>query len=57
MVLTLSTASIVLAYQESPLLAEKVKAGKLPSVEKRLPDEPLVITPYEKTGKYGGMVA
>ena len=56
MVLTLSTASIVLAYQESPLLAEKVKAGKLPSVEKRLPDEPLVITPYDKIGKYGGII-
>ncbi|HEX9015290.1 MAG TPA: ABC transporter substrate-binding protein [Chloroflexota bacterium] len=42
------------AFKEAPQLAELVKAGKLPSVEKRLPEEPLVIKPLKETGKYGG---
>jgi peptide/nickel transport system substrate-binding protein len=41
-------------YQEAPQLAELVKAGKLPSVEKRLPEDPLVIKPVHEIGKYGG---
>ena len=36
------------------MLAELVKAGKLPTVDKRLPETPLVIKPVEKVGKYGG---
>jgi peptide/nickel transport system substrate-binding protein len=36
------------------MLAEQVKAGKLPSVEQRLPSDPMVITPHEKVGTYGG---
>ena len=28
----------------------------LPSVKKRLPDEPLVVAPYQQIGKYGGML-
>jgi peptide/nickel transport system substrate-binding protein len=39
---------------EAPMLAELVKAGKLPPVEQRVPDEPLVIKPLESIGKYGG---
>jgi peptide/nickel transport system substrate-binding protein len=35
-------------------LAEQVKAGKLPSVDERLPDNPLVVQPIESVGKYGG---
>ena len=42
------------AYKESPLLADLVKAGKLPAVERRLPENPRVIKPLEATGKYGG---
>ncbi len=42
------------AFNESPMLADQVKAGKLPSVDKRLPDEPLVDNPFEAVGKYGG---
>ena len=30
-------------YKEAPMLAEMVKAGKLPPVEQRLPEEPLVV--------------
>ena len=40
---------------EAPMLAELVKAGKLPPVEQRVPDEPLVIKPLESIGKYGGI--
>ena len=36
------------------MLAELVKAGKLPPVEQRVPDEPLVIKPLHEIGKYGG---
>ncbi len=43
-----------LGYQEAPQLAELVKAGKLPAVEERLPEEPLVVEPIEGIGKYGG---
>jgi len=36
------------------MLADLVKAGKLPPVEQRLPANPLVVKPVEKIGKYGG---
>ena len=36
------------------MLAELVKAGKLPSVEKRLPPTPQVIKPIQEVGQYGG---
>ncbi|NPV81108.1 MAG: ABC transporter substrate-binding protein [Firmicutes bacterium] len=41
-------------YQEAPMLTELVKQGKLPSVEKRLPDDPMVVTPVNEIGQYGG---
>jgi peptide/nickel transport system substrate-binding protein len=41
-------------YKEAPDLADQVKAGTLPSVDKRLPDDPLVTTPVESIGQYGG---
>jgi len=41
-------------YKEAPILAEQVKAGKLPSVDKRLPDNPLVVQAAE-VGQYGGV--
>ncbi|MGI6366950.1 MAG: ABC transporter substrate-binding protein [Anaerolineae bacterium] len=41
-------------YKESPMLADMVAAGDLPPVEERLPEEPLVIEPYEAIGEYGG---
>ncbi|MCC6179755.1 MAG: ABC transporter substrate-binding protein [Chloroflexi bacterium] len=40
---------------EAPMLAELVKAGKLPPVEQRVPEEPLVVKPLHEIGKYGGM--
>jgi peptide/nickel transport system substrate-binding protein len=39
---------------EAPMLAEMVKAGKLPPVEQRVPEEPLVLKPMTAIGKYGG---
>lgn len=39
-------------YGESPLLAEQVAAGELPSVEERLPVNPKVIE-TSGTGIYG----
>ena len=41
-------------YGEAPMLADRVAAGDLPPVWERLPAEPLVITPYERIGDYGG---
>ncbi|PYM96175.1 MAG: hypothetical protein DME04_02700 [Candidatus Rokuibacteriota bacterium] len=42
-------------FQEAPMLAEQVKAGKLPPVEKRLPSDPLVVPVVERAGQYGGV--
>lgn len=41
-------------YKEAPTLAEQVKAGKLPAVEARLPQNPLVVPVDDKVGEYGG---
>src|SRR5690348_15741199 len=41
-------------FKEAPMLAELVKAGKLPPVAQRVPDEPLVIKPLQQVGRYGG---
>jgi peptide/nickel transport system substrate-binding protein len=42
-------------YNEAPMLAEMVANGDLPPVDDRLPLEPLVITPEEEIGDYGGV--
>ena len=41
-------------YKEAPMLAELVKAGKLPAVDQRLPKNPCGHDRYEGVGKYGG---
>lgn len=41
-------------YSEAPMLAEQVAAGDLPSVDERLPNNPLVVEPNESVGVYGG---
>jgi peptide/nickel transport system substrate-binding protein len=41
-------------FQEAPALAALVKAGKLPPVEQRVPQEPMVIKPLRSIGSYGG---
>ena len=42
-------------YNEAPMLAEMVANGELPPVDERLPLVPLVITPEEEIGEYGGV--
>ena len=42
------------AYKEAPMLAELVKAGKLPTVDQRLPTNPCVCPVMTSTGKFGG---
>jgi peptide/nickel transport system substrate-binding protein len=42
------------SFQEAPQLAELVKAGKLPPVQERVSQDPLVIKPVHDIGKYGG---
>jgi len=46
-------AAPAMKYKEAPVLAALVKAGKLPAVEKRLPENPLVV-PADEIGQYGG---
>jgi len=41
-------------FGEAPMLAELVKTGKLPPVEKRIPEEPMVVKPLHSIGNYGG---
>ena len=48
------TAVPAAKYKEAPMLAELVKAGKLPPVDERLPKNPLVMKGYEGIGNYGG---
>ena len=42
------------SYNEAPVLAALVAEGKLPPVEDRLPDNPLVLRVGERIGDYGG---
>ncbi|MBE3064273.1 MAG: ABC transporter substrate-binding protein [Spirochaetes bacterium] len=47
-------AAVAAKYKEAPVLAELVKAGKLPPVDQRLPENPLVV-PGDQIGQYGGV--
>jgi peptide/nickel transport system substrate-binding protein len=40
--------------KEAPTLAELVEQGKLPPLKDRLPENPLVVDPVERTGVHGG---
>lgn len=42
------------ASLESPMLTERVKAGKLPKLAKRLPSNPMVQDLWKGPGQYGG---
>ncbi|MDB5404739.1 MAG: Twin-arginine translocation pathway signal [Rhodopila sp.] len=42
------------SFHEAPMLAERVKAGKLPPVDQRVPAEPMVWQPLDQIGTYGG---
>jgi len=41
------------AFKEAPMLADMVKAGKLPPVDQRLPKEPQVVKTFKDVGAYG----
>jgi len=51
-----SAAGCKLVFTDNPLFADDVAAGNLPPVEERLPEEPLVVQPYEEIGVYGGQL-
>ena len=44
----------ITTFSEAPMLAAMVQSGELRPVVERLPDDPLVLEPYEQTGSYGG---
>ncbi len=48
------TGKKISKFNEAPMLADLVKQGKLLPIEKRLPEKPLVVEPYEEIGQYGG---
>ncbi len=56
-ILTLDRTAVAQSgkYREAPALVEQVKAGTLPPVEQRLPEQPLVVPVVEKIGEYGGV--
>ncbi len=54
LVLCSGTSQQVLAFNESPELAARVKAGELPPVDQRLPPSPAVVKPIDRPGEYGG---
>lgn len=41
-------------FKQAPVLDPLVRSGALPPVEDRLPENPLVVTPPEQCGPYGG---
>ena len=41
-------------FKEPPMLAGFVQAGTLPPVDERVGDEPMVVTPLDSIGQYGG---
>ena len=43
-----------LTYTQNPIFDKDVEAGKLPRVDQRLPEQPLIVLPYEACGVYGG---
>ena len=49
-----ATGKKIASFSESPALKSRVGAGTLPPVEKRLPEEPLVLQPKDQIGRYGG---
>lgn len=54
--ITISIISVSFAgeYNEAPMLHELVKKGIIPPIEKRLPNNPMIVKPVEGVGIYGG---
>lgn len=51
---SLGLATAQPTYNEAPALAERLASGELPPVEERLPQNPVVVEPFERVGEYGG---
>jgi peptide/nickel transport system substrate-binding protein len=51
---TVSADGTCATVNEAPELAELVAAGTLPAAAERLPVHPVVVTPFEGIGQYGG---
>ena len=45
----------VARFNDSPYFAQQVAEGTLPPIAERLPDDPIVVVPYEGVGGHGGM--
>ena len=50
------TGDQISQFNEAPMLAELVKAGDLPHVTDRLPNDVLVRVPLREIGRYGGTI-
>jgi peptide/nickel transport system substrate-binding protein len=50
----LARAAFAQEYKESAFLQAQVDSGALPPVAQRLPETPLVVTPFERVGQQGG---
>jgi peptide/nickel transport system substrate-binding protein len=50
----LDPAEFPKSFKEAPMLAELVQQGKLPPVQERVSQDPLVLKPLNEIGKYGG---
>ena len=48
------TGMQIASFTDAPMLAQAVADGSLPAVEDRLPDEPMVVQPFESIGRHGG---
>jgi len=53
---TMPTSFAQKKYKEAPMFTDLVKAGKLPPVEERLPENPRVVKVRKEIGKYGGTI-
>lgn len=51
---TAMPATAQTSFSEAPGLTALVEDGLLPPVEERLPEDPMVVTPYDSIGEYGG---
>ncbi|HZY40406.1 MAG TPA: ABC transporter substrate-binding protein, partial [Anaerolineae bacterium] len=48
-------AAPVSKYKQAPMFDADVAAGKLPPVDQRLPEQPLVVNTVDSIGQYGGV--
>jgi len=44
----------ITTFKQSPVLEQQVAAGELPPLAERLPQDPVVLEPFDHIGRYGG---